>query len=76
LRVEVPKEATFLKVSSCGYASDAIDHPGRLWAWGDTRSGQLGVGTGTTMVTKPASVGIHRTRVSLTAQKMAGLRDT
>ena len=44
LRVEVPKGVTFVKVSSGGYASYAIDRSGRLWAWGDNKSGQLGTG--------------------------------
>ena len=67
---------TFVKVSSGGYASYAIDRSGRLWAWGDNRSGQLGVGTGTTMATKPVNVGIHLTQISSTAQNVAGLQGT
>ncbi len=76
VRVAVPDRLTFVKVSSGGYASYAIDGSGRLWAWGDNRSGQLGVGTGTTTATKPVNVGIHLTQVSSTAQNVAGLQGT
>jgi alpha-tubulin suppressor-like RCC1 family protein len=74
LRVEVPTGVTFVKVSSGGYASYAIDRSGRLWAWGDNRSGQLGTGPSTVMATKPVSVGIPLTEVSSTAQNVAGLQ--
>ena len=76
LRVDVPQGVTFVKVSSGGYASYAIDRSGRLWAWGDNRSGQLGTGSSTTMATKPVSVGIRLTQVSSTAQNVAGLQDS
>jgi alpha-tubulin suppressor-like RCC1 family protein len=72
-RVDVPKGVTFVKVGSGGYASYAIDRSGRLWAWGDNRSGQLGIGSSITTATKPVSVGLHLTQVSSTAQNVAGL---
>ncbi len=74
LRVEVPHGVTFVKVSSGGYASYAIDRSGRLWAWGDNKSGQLGTGSGTTIATEPVSVGIRLTQISSTAQNVAGLQ--
>ena len=74
VRVEVPDGVAFVKVSSGGYASYAIDGAGRLWAWGDNTSGQLGTGDGTGTKTKPVSVGIHLTQVSSTAQNVAGLK--
>jgi alpha-tubulin suppressor-like RCC1 family protein len=73
LRVDVPKGLSFVKVNSGGYASYAIDGSGRLWAWGDNRSGQLGTGGAATIATRPVSVGIHLTQVSSTAQNVAGL---
>ena len=72
LRVHVPKGVAFVRISSGGYASYAIDRTGRLWAWGDNRSGQLGT-TGSTTAMKPVNVGIHLTQVSSTAQNVAGL---
>jgi alpha-tubulin suppressor-like RCC1 family protein len=74
VRVDVPQGVTFVKVSSGGYASYAIDGSGRLWAWGDNTSGQLGTGSRVTMATQPVSVGIRLTQVSSTAQNVAGLQ--
>ena len=72
VRVDVPAGVAFVKVSSGGYASYAIDRSGRLWAWGDNKFGQLGVGSRVTMASKPESVGIRLTQVSSTAQDVAG----
>jgi alpha-tubulin suppressor-like RCC1 family protein len=73
-RVDVPSGVNFVRVSSGGYASYAIDRSGRLWAWGDNKSGQLGTGSSTTIATSPVSVGIRMTQVSSTAQNVAGLQ--
>ena len=72
VRVHVPKDAIFVSVSSGGYATYAVDQTGQLWAWGDNRSGQLGTGSGTELATVPVEVGGHLTRVSSTAQNVAG----
>jgi alpha-tubulin suppressor-like RCC1 family protein len=73
LQVHVPPGVTFVKVSSGGYASYAIDQTGRLWAWGDNSNGQLGTGSRQPRETLPVDVGIHLTQVSSTAQNVAGL---
>ncbi len=75
LRVDVPKGVSFVTVSSGGYASYAIDGSGRLWAWGDNRSGQLGTGSGAAIATVPVKVGIRADQVSSTAQNVAALGD-
>jgi alpha-tubulin suppressor-like RCC1 family protein len=72
VQVHVPKHVTFVEVSSGGFASYAIDQTGRLWAWGDNRSGQLGTGSGTELATLPVKVGTLLTQVSSTAQNVAG----
>jgi alpha-tubulin suppressor-like RCC1 family protein len=74
LRVDVPNGVSFVKVSSGGYASYAIDGLGRLWAWGDNKSGQLGTGTSSAIAMTPVGVGIRMTQVSSTAQNVAGFR--
>ena len=55
LRVDVAQGVSFVRVSSGGFASYAIDRLGRLWAWGDNKSGQLGTGGRTGIVTKPVA---------------------
>lgn len=74
VRVHVPEGVTFVTVSSGGYASYGIDQEGRLWAWGDNRSGQLGTGPGRRRATLPVDVGVGLTQVSSTAQNVAGFR--
>jgi alpha-tubulin suppressor-like RCC1 family protein len=71
-RVDVPKGVTFVKVSSGGFASYAIDRTGRLWAWGDNESGQLGLGSRVAELTRPYRTGIRLDQVSSTAQNVAG----
>jgi alpha-tubulin suppressor-like RCC1 family protein len=72
--VHVPSGVTFVKVSSGGYASYGIDSIGRLWAWGDNKSGQLGTGSVPQHATLPVDVGIRLSQVSSTAQNVAGLK--
>jgi len=73
VQVHVPRNVAFVKVSSGGYASYAIDVTGRLWAWGDNSSGQLGTGSVPEPALLPVDVGIHLSQVSSTAQNVAGL---
>lgn len=75
VRVRVPTGVSFVAVSSGGYASYGIDRTGRLWAWGDNGSGQLGIGSSRQRATLPVDVGIHLTQVSSTAQNVAGFDD-
>jgi alpha-tubulin suppressor-like RCC1 family protein len=75
LHVDVPNGVSFAAVSSGGFASYAIDGSGRLWAWGDNRSGQLGTGRGTAIATTPIKVGIRAAQVSSTAQNVAAFRN-
>ncbi|MGP0032680.1 MAG: RCC1 domain-containing protein [Acidimicrobiales bacterium] len=73
--VHVPRGITFVTVTSGGYASYGVDPTGRLWAWGDNGSGQLGTGSGRQLATLPVDVGVHLTQVSSTAQNVAGLEE-
>jgi len=70
--VHAPREVSFVTVSSGGYATYGIDQSGRLWAWGDNRSGQLGTGSAAELATLPVKVDIHLSQVSSTAQNVAG----
>ena len=74
LRVDVPRGVSFVKVSSGGYASYAIDRSDRLWAWGGNQSGQLGTGGTPVVATRPIVVGVRLTQISSTAQNVAGFR--
>jgi alpha-tubulin suppressor-like RCC1 family protein len=75
VKVHVPSGVTFVTVSSGGFASYAIDKAGRLWAWGDNRNGQLGLGSNDPSQTLPVDVGIHLTQVSSTAQNVAAVQE-
>lgn len=71
--IHLPKGTRFVTVSSGGYASYGIDQNGRLWAWGENSSGQLGTGSSRQVATRPVDVGIHLNQVSSTAQNVAAL---
>jgi alpha-tubulin suppressor-like RCC1 family protein len=73
VEVHIPKGVAFVKVSSGGFASYAIDKDGRLWSWGDDSEGQLGIGKPKPSATLPVDVGLRLTQVSSTAQDVAGL---
>jgi alpha-tubulin suppressor-like RCC1 family protein len=75
VKVHVPNGVTFVRVTSGGFASYAIDTTGRLWAWGDNSDGQLGIGASHGARTLPVDVGIHLTQVSSTAQDVAGVQE-
>lgn len=74
VKLHVPTGVSFVKVSSGGYASYAIDGSGRLWAWGSNSEGQLGTGGAKPFETLPVDVGTTLTQVSSTAQNVAGFR--
>jgi alpha-tubulin suppressor-like RCC1 family protein len=74
VRVDVPRGVSFVKVSSGGYASFAIDRSDRLWAWGGNQSGQLGTDGTPLVATRPVMVGIRLSQISSTAQNVAGFR--
>lgn len=73
VQVHVPHGVTFESVTSGGYASYSVDRSGRLWAWGNNKSGQLGTGSSPRLATLPVDVGVYLTQVSSTAQNVAGL---
>ena len=75
IRVRVPTGTSFVKVSSGGYATYAIDKTGRLWAWGDNRNGQLATSSQHSYQTLPVDIGLHLTAISSTAQNVAGLEE-
>lgn len=76
VRVHTPAGVTFVKVSSGGYATYALDSTGRLWDWGGNEAGQLGTGSGRRIATSPVDVGIRLTQVSSTASNVTGLGPT
>lgn len=74
IRITLPEGALPAAVASGGYASYAIDHSGRLWAWGRNDDGQLGTGRSGPDQLRPVSTGLSLAQISSTAQNAAGLR--
>lgn len=74
--VDVPSGVRFVEVSSGGSSSYAIDTHGRAWAWGNNRSGQLGLGPGVSTESVPTALGRRLAQVSSTANNVAGLSRT
>ncbi len=74
LRVTPPDGVHWVQVNSGGYASYAIDATGTLWSWGRNNAGQLGTGRGPARAATPLRVTTAMTRVSSTADNVAGLR--
>jgi hypothetical protein len=52
--VDIPAGVTITAVAAGGSHSLALDSAGRVWAWGDNSSGQLGDGTTTSQLTPEA----------------------
>ena len=74
IQVMPPGGARWVFVNSGGYASYAIDASGTLWSWGANDAGQLGTGRRPVATATPLHVGTRLTRVSSTADNVAGLR--
>ena len=66
--------AGWVFVNSGGSASYAIDATGTLWSWGRNDVGQLGTGRKPKTTATPLHVGVTMTKVSATADNVAGLR--
>ena len=74
LQLMPPGSARWVFVNSGGYASYAVDAAGTLWSWGRNDVGQLGTGRTPSTTATPLDVGVTMTRVSSTADNVAGLR--
>jgi alpha-tubulin suppressor-like RCC1 family protein len=74
IQVVPPGGTHWVFVNSGGYASYAIDAAGTLWSWGRNDVGQLGTGRLPKTTATPLHVGTRLTRVSSTADNVAGLR--
>ena len=69
--VDVPVGVTFNQVASGGFSTYAIDHAGRLWAWGGNENGQLGTVAARNRA-RPDEVGLSLTQISSTANNVVG----
>lgn len=56
--VSMPAGVQFTRVAAGGYHSLAIGDDGRVYAWGDNRDGQLGVGSTSALAVEPQPVAL------------------
>lgn len=67
--IEIPLSKKIVSVSAGSYHSMALDEEGFVWAWGDNRWGQVGIGSKEELVRYPTKVPLLKNIIQISASE-------